>query len=51
MFQTKSDVITCSKLIINELGCCPTISDYFSNIEQASLALTAEFCFAHVEHN
>ena len=38
--------ITCSKLIINELGRCPARADnvYFANNEQA-------FCFAHVEHN
>ena len=43
-----------SKLIINELGRCPTKSDnvYFANNEQASLAVyTAAFCFAHAEHN
>ena len=44
--------MTSSKLIINELGRCPTRSDnvYFANIKQASLAVfTAAFCFAHVE--
>ena len=44
--------MTCSKLIINELGRCPTRSDnvYFANNEKASLAVfTAAFCFAHVE--
>ena len=53
MFQTKKDFINCSKLIINELGRCPTISDnvYFANNEQASLAFTAVLCFAHVKHN
>ena len=43
-----------SKLIINELGRCPTKSDnvYFANNEQASLAVyTAAFCFAYAEHN
>ena len=40
-------------MIINELGRCPTRSDnvYFANNEQASLAFTAAFCFAHAEHN
>ena len=52
-FQTKKDFVTCSKLIINEPGRCPTRSDnvYFANNEQASLAFTAAFCFAHAEHN
>ena len=38
--------ITCSKLIINELGRCLTRSDniYFANNQQA-------FCFVHTEHN
>ena len=37
----------------NELGRCPTRSDnvYFVNNEQASLAFTAVFCFAHAKHN
>ena len=45
--------ITCSKLIINELGLCPTRSNniYFANNEQTSLAFTDMFCFAHAEHN
>ena len=54
IFQIKKDFITCSKLIINELGRCPTILDHvcFANNEQASLAVfTAAFCFAHAEHN
>ena len=53
MFQAKKDFITCSKLIINELGRCPTRSDNvcFDNNEQASLAFTAAFCFAHAEYN
>ena len=54
IFQIKKDFMTCSKLIINELGCCPTISDnvYFANNEQASLStFTAAFWFAHAEHN
>ena len=53
IFQTKKDFITCSKLIINELGRCQTRSDnaYFANNEQAWLACTAAFCFAHAEHN
>ena len=42
------DFITCSKLIINELGLCPTRSNnvYFPNNEQASLAITDGFCFS-----
>ena len=54
IFQTKKDFIICSKLIINELGCCSTGSDnaYFANNEQASFAvLTAAFCFAHADHD
>ena len=46
--------MTCSKLKINKLGCCPTGSDnvYFANSEQASFAVfTAAFCFAYAEHN
>ena len=41
MFQTKKDFITCSKLIINELGGSPIRSDnvYFANNEQASHVL------------
>ena len=53
-FQTKKDFTTCSKLIINELGLCPTKSDnvYCANNEQTSLAVfTAAFCFAHGKHN
>ena len=36
-------------MIINELGLCPTRSNnvYFANNEQASLAFTDVFCFAH----
>ena len=43
IFQTKKDFITC----------CQTRSDnaYFANNEQAWLACTAAFCFAHAEHN
>ena len=53
MFQTKKYLITSSKLIINEVGCCPARSDnvYFANNEEASLAFTAAFCFAHAKHN
>ena len=54
IFQTKTDFITCSKLIINDLGRCLTRSDniYFANNEQASLGLfTVAFCIAHAEHN
>ena len=47
IFQTKKDFITCSKLIINELGGSPVRSGnvYFANDEQAALA----FSIAHVE--
>ena len=40
-------------MIINKLGLCPTRSNnvYFANNEQASLAFTDVFCFAHAEHN
>ena len=54
IFQTKRGFITCSKLIINKLGRCPTRSDnvYFANDEQASLPVfTVPFCFTHSEHN
>ena len=39
IFQTKKDFITCSKLIINELGGSSIKSDnvYFANNEKASL--------------
>ena len=49
MFQTNKDFITCSKLIINELGGFPIRSDnvYFVNNEQGSLV----FFIAHAEHN
>ena len=46
--------MTCSKLVVKELGRCPTRSDnvYFANNEQASLAVfTAAFCFAPAKHN
>ena len=46
--------MTCPKLIINELGRCPTRSDnaFFANNEQASLAVfTASSFFAHAKHN
>ena len=38
MFRAKKNFITCSKLIINELGGSPTRSDnvYFANNEQVS---------------
>ena len=41
IFQTKKDFITCSKLIINKLGRCPTRSDivYFANNEHTLLAI------------
>ena len=54
IFQTKKDFITCSKVIINELGRYSTRSDNvcFVNIAQASIAVfTAAFCFAHTKHN
>ena len=54
MFQTKKGFITCSKLMINEFGHCPTRSEniYFANNKQAWIAVfTAAFCFTHVEHN
>ena len=54
IFQTNTDFITCSNLIINDLGRCLTRSDniYFGINEQASLALfTVAFCIAHAEHN
>ena len=54
IFQINKDFIAYSKLIIYELGRCPTTSDdiYFANKEQVSLAVfTAAFCFAHAEHN
>ena len=49
MFQTNKDFITCSKLIINELGGFPIRSDNvcFANNEQGSLV----FFIAHGEHN
>ena len=54
IFQTKKGFITCSKLMINELGRCPTSSEnvYFANDEQASMAVfTSVFCFTQAEHN
>ena len=53
IFQTKKDFINCSKLTINELGCCRTRSDnvYFAKDEQTSFVFTAAFCFVHAEHN
>ena len=53
ILQTKKDFITCSKLIIKELGRCLNRSDdiYFANNKQTMLAFTAAFCFAHAEHN
>ena len=49
IFQTKKDFITCSKLIINELGGSPIRSDnvYFVNNEQ----LLPVLFIAHAEHN
>ena len=45
--------MTCSKLMINKVGRCPTRSDnvYFANNEQASLAFNDAICFVHAEHN
>ena len=54
IFETKKGFITCSKLIINKLGHCPTRSDnvYFPNYAKASLAVfPAAFCFTHAKHN
>ena len=54
MLQTKKDFITCSKLIIYELGRCPTRSDNikFAHNKQTSLAVfTAAFCFGYAEHD
>ena len=54
IFQTKKGFITCSKLIINKLGRCPTRAGnaFLANNEKASLAVfTVVFCFTHVEHN
>ena len=48
IFQIKKDFITCSKLIINELGGSTTRSgNVFANNEQASLV----FFIANTEHN
>ena len=54
IFQTKKCFTTWSKLIINELGRCPTIADnvHFANNEQASLAaFSAVFYFTHADHD
>ena len=54
MFKTKKSFITCSKLVVNEIGHCPTRSEniYFANNEQAWMTVfTTVFCFTHVEHN
>ena len=54
MFKTKNDFITCSKILINELGRSPTKSEKvrLANNKQASIAVfTAMFCFTHAEHN
>ena len=53
IFSNQGRSYTCSKVVINEPGRCPTKSDniYFANNEQALLAFTAAFCFAHVKHN
>ena len=52
-FKQKKKFITCSELVINELGLCPSrLNDvYFANNEQASLAFTDAFCFAHAVYN
>ena len=46
IFQTKKDFLTCSKLIINKLWPCPSMSDSacFANNEQTSLAFDAAYC-------
>ena len=54
ILQTKKGLITCSKLMINELRHCPNRleNDYFTNNEQASIPVfTAVFCFTHAKHN
>ena len=54
IFQAKKGFVTCSKLMINELGRCPTRSEnfYFANSKQALIAIfTAMLCFTHAEHN
>ena len=54
IFQTKKGFITCSKLIINELGHSLTRSDniFFANNEQASIPIfIAVFYFIHTEHD
>ena len=54
MFRTKKHFITCSKLIIKELGHCSARSDkfYFTDNKQASLvAITAALFLVHAWHN
>ena len=46
--------MTCSKLIINRIGHCPSSSDnvYYPHSEQTWPAVfNAAFCFVHAEHN
>ena len=46
--------MTCSKLIINRIGHCPSCSDnvYFPHNEQTWPAVfNAAFCFVYAEHN
>ena len=45
---------SCSKLMINEIGCSRSRSEnvYLANNWQTSIAVfTAPFCFTHAEHN
>ena len=54
IFKFEKVFKTCSKLIIRELGNCPTRSDdvWFANNEKVSLTVfTFAFCFMHAEHN
>ena len=53
IFQTQKNFITCSKLIINEVGCCLTRADnvYFAVNDQTPLVFSDVFRFAHAEHN
>ena len=53
IFKFEKVFTTCSKLIISELGYCPTGSDnvWFDNNEHVSLTVfTFGFCFMHAEH-
>ena len=46
IYQTKKGFITSSKLVIDELGCCPPRSDnaYFGYNEQACLGVLFCIC-------